>query len=94
MAGGIEPPLTHDLMLLLEKVLLVDPAAEALRDSLSLLMPYAVEVRYPDDLFMPSDQDASEAREAAGRARLPRLPRLASALAFALALARGPKRKL
>jgi len=28
-------------------------------------MPYAVEIRYPDDFFMPSEQDAKEARVAA-----------------------------
>ena len=30
-------------------------------------MPYAVEIRYPDDWFMPSQEDAKEAREAAGK---------------------------
>ena len=27
-------------------------------------MPYAVEIRYPDDWFMPTEQDALEARSA------------------------------
>ncbi len=36
-----------------------------MRDSLVLLMPYAVEIRYPDDWFMPSAEDAVEANEAA-----------------------------
>ena len=35
-----------------------------LRDDLALLMPYAVEIRYPDDWFMPTEEDAKEAREA------------------------------
>ena len=39
--------------------------AENLRDALAILMPYAVEIRYPDDLYIPSDEDAREAREAA-----------------------------
>jgi HEPN domain-containing protein len=59
------PPVTHDLMLLLEKVLKRNPEAEKLRDYLAILMPYAVEIRYPDDLFMPTEEDAKEAREAA-----------------------------
>ena len=42
-------------------------AAEKLRDTLAILMPYAVEIRYPDDWFMPSEDDAKEAREAAGK---------------------------
>jgi len=40
-------------------------AAEQLRDILILLMPYAVEVRYPDDYSMPSAEDTRQARKAA-----------------------------
>jgi len=61
---GQLPPITHDLLLLLEKVLPSNPEAEQLRDSLVLLMPYAVEICYPDDWFMPSADDALEARTA------------------------------
>jgi len=63
-------PLTHDLLLILEEILLLDSGAEELRDALALLTPYAVEIRYPDDLYMPSCEDATEAREAATRIRL------------------------
>jgi len=59
------PPVTHDLLLLLESVLPSSPKAESLRDSLVLLMPYAVEIRYPDDGFMPSADDTRKARAAA-----------------------------
>ena len=59
------PSHTHDLLLLLERVLPFNPEAENLRETLSLLMPYAVEIRYPDDWFLPSAEDAHEAREAA-----------------------------
>ncbi len=62
---GQSPPVTHDLLLLLEKVLPSSPEAEELRDLLALLMPYAVEIRYPDDWFIPSAEDTAEAREAA-----------------------------
>ena len=66
LAGkGRRYPLTHDLLLLLENVLSEAPDAEALRDSLAVLQPYAIEVRYPDDLFMPTLEDAHEARSAA-----------------------------
>ena len=65
VAGGHPAPRTHDLLLLLEEVLRTSPAAEALRDALALLMPYAVEVRYPDEWFEPSAEDAREARQAA-----------------------------
>ncbi len=66
-AGGRAYPFTHDLLLILEKVLEIDSGAERLRDDLSILMPYAVEIRYPDDWFMPSLEDAREAREAVER---------------------------
>ena len=58
-------PITHDLLAILENILSINPDVEQLRDDLALLTPYAVEVRYPDDFFMPSLQDAREAREAA-----------------------------
>jgi len=61
------PPLTHDLFLILEKILPMDKDAENLRDSLAILMPYAVEIRYPDDWYLPTEKDALEAREAAAQ---------------------------
>ena len=64
VGNGKQYPFTHDLFMILEKVLPLNTDAEALRDSLSILIPYAVEVRYPDDWYMPSDEDAKEAREA------------------------------
>lgn len=64
-ATGQTPPITHDLLLLLEKILPLNPEAEGLRDDLALLTPYAVEMRYPDDWFMPSEEDAKEARRSA-----------------------------
>ncbi len=63
---GISAPRVHDLLAILQRVLLQDESAEELRDPLSDLNPYAVEIRYPDEGFMPSRQDAREAREAAG----------------------------
>ena len=68
LAGSKQPnPRTHDLFLILEKILSLDSKAEQLRDALSILMPYAVEIRYPDDWFMPSEQDVKEARDAASK---------------------------
>ena len=65
VARGIQPPFTHDLLLLLETILPYCADAEALRDNLALLMPYAVGVRYPDELLLPNREDAYEARQAA-----------------------------
>ena len=64
---GKDYPFTHDLLLLLENVLRISRDAERLRDDLSILMPYAVEIHYPDDWFMPSLDDAKEARDSAER---------------------------
>lgn len=65
VARGCEYPLTHNLFVILEKVLEFDPSAESLRETLSLLNPYSVEVRYPGDAWMPTVDDAKEARQAA-----------------------------
>ncbi len=65
VARGVPPPLTHDLLLLLEEILPYCADVEMLRDDLALLMPYAVGIRYPDESFMPTHEDACEARQAA-----------------------------
>ena len=65
VAHGCEYPITHNLFVILEKVIEFDAAAESLRQSLALLNPYSVEVRYPGDAWMPSPDDAAEARQAA-----------------------------
>ena len=63
-------PITHDLLLILEKILPLNSGAEKLRDILAILMPYAVEIRYPDDWYMPSEEDAREARDAVNKVKL------------------------
>lgn len=64
VANGCSYPISHDLIIILEKILSLNSSAEVLRDDLALLMPYAVEIRYPDDWFMPTEDDAKEARKA------------------------------
>ena len=64
---GREYPISHDLLLILEKILPLNSEAENLRDSLSILMPYSVEIRYPDDWYMPAEEDDREARNAADK---------------------------
>jgi len=65
VAHGYEYPITHNLFVVMEKVLEFDPSAESLRETLALLNPYSVEVRYPGDAWMPTPEDAKEARQAA-----------------------------
>ncbi len=67
IANTINPPRTHDLMLLLENILPIAPSVALLRSPLAILMPYAVEIRYPDDWFIPSLDDTREAREMAAQ---------------------------
>ena len=64
---GQEYPLSHDLLLILEKILQLNSEAENLHDSLAMLMPYSVEIRYPDDWYMPAEDDAREAKDAADK---------------------------
>jgi len=59
-------PITHDLLLILEHILSINPQAEILRPTLAMLNPYSVAVRYPDTDFVPALIDAQEARSAAG----------------------------
>lgn len=67
VANSSPYPISHDLILILEKILPFDSSAEVLREDLALLMPYAIEIRYPDDWVMPTEEDAKEAREAVSR---------------------------
>lgn len=62
IANNTMPSRTHDLMILLENVSTINSTVTVLRAPLANLMPYAVEIRYPDDWFMPSLEDAEEAR--------------------------------
>ena len=67
-AKGIPPPRSHDLLLLLEHVLSLEPHAASLRNDLVVLTPYAVAARYPDcDADQPTLDDAREARQCAER---------------------------
>ena len=47
--AGISFPRTHDLVLLLDLVLPVEPMWEVHRDALSILSGYGVEFRYPGE---------------------------------------------
>ena len=67
VGNGRPPPRSHDLFLLLETVGTLSGEPESLREALAILMPYAVEIRQPQDGIVPSEEDAREAREAAGQ---------------------------
>jgi HEPN domain-containing protein len=56
---------THDLETLLNLVVADYPALETLRNSAELLSPYAMDFRYPGDLFVPSAEETQKAFAAA-----------------------------
>ena len=64
---GAQPLRTHDLLALLEEArrLTSIPVPDAVASACVILNPYSVEVRYPDDDWMPTLDDAREARQTA-----------------------------
>ena len=48
--AGISFPKTHDLVLLLDRILSVEPLWEVHRDDLAVLSGFGVEFRYPGEL--------------------------------------------
>ncbi|MCK4304583.1 MAG: HEPN domain-containing protein [Candidatus Eisenbacteria sp.] len=63
---SIPPPRTHDLIDLYSRILTQSPDIKELREALLILQPYAVDVRYPDADWMPTVEEAIDARKAAG----------------------------
>ena len=57
----------HDLIALAELAANKCPEISSYRDDLALLNTYAVEVRYPDDFFMPDAREAKDAFVISGR---------------------------
>ena len=58
---GIPFPKTYDLGRLIEICSQNDTAFNALMDKAELLSNYGVEVRYPDELYLPSAKETQEA---------------------------------
>jgi HEPN domain-containing protein len=54
-------PKTHVLEDLIKACSKIDPQFDTFLDQAGALSDYAVEMRYPDDYFMPSEQEAKEA---------------------------------
>jgi HEPN domain-containing protein len=65
VAHGCEFPITHNLFVILDKVVECDRSAESLRETLAVLNPYSVEIRYPGDELTLTIDSAAEARRAA-----------------------------
>jgi HEPN domain-containing protein len=62
-------PWSHNLSDLVVKCLQVDNSFLSIQRDAEILTPYAVEMRYPDDSYIPSKEEAEEAYEIACRIR-------------------------
>lgn len=60
-ARQITFPKIHDLVRLLDIITPMFPAMESYREAFSELSEYSVEIRYPDDWFEPTRDDAEKA---------------------------------
>jgi HEPN domain-containing protein len=58
-------PRTHDVRLLLQLAITVEPNLQAYEEASELLTPYATEFRYPSDVMNPTDEELTEALEKA-----------------------------
>ncbi len=62
-------PRSHNLSDLVVKCLQVDNSFLSIQRDAEILTPYAVEMCYPDDSYIPSKEETEEAYEIAGRIR-------------------------
>jgi len=58
-------PRTHDLRLLLQLAIAINPDFQRHQETSELLTPYATEFRYPSDVMQPTEEELKEAIEKA-----------------------------
>jgi HEPN domain-containing protein len=58
-------PRTHDIRLLLQLAIDINPDFESYQEASEILTPYATEYRYPSDLMQPTLEELEEAIEKA-----------------------------
>lgn len=59
--SGKRYPFTHNLADLVAICMNVDPTFAVIQRKAETLTPFAVEIRYPDDFYMPTRQEAEQA---------------------------------
>jgi HEPN domain-containing protein len=69
VAHNQNPPKTHNISELLKQCAVIDKGFEQYSDKMAYLTEYAVEVRYPDDFYMPTIIEADGALVAAQQIR-------------------------
>jgi HEPN domain-containing protein len=60
-------PRTHDLRLLLQLTMVINPDFEAYQEAAELLTPYATEFCYPSEVMQPTPEELREAIEKANK---------------------------
>jgi HEPN domain-containing protein len=58
-------PRTHDVRLLLQLAIAVEPSLQVHQEASEILTPYATEFRYPSDVMQPTEEELTEALEKA-----------------------------
>ena len=58
-------PRTHDLRLLVQLALVLNPSFQDYQEAAELLTPYATAFRYPSDVMQPTAEELQEAIERA-----------------------------
>ncbi len=58
-------PRTHDLRLLVQLALVINPSFQDYQEAAELLTPYATAFRYPSDVMQPTAEELQEAIEGA-----------------------------
>jgi len=58
-------PRTHDIRLLIQLAIAINPSFEAYQETSELLTPYAIEFRYPSDVMEPTSEELEEALQKA-----------------------------
>lgn len=76
VSKGVTAPRIHDLVVLLTHVAHYEPTVSDLEEDCRNLTYFAVNTRYPDDLFEPDETDGRSMVEAAKRVRAYVLPRI------------------
>jgi HEPN domain-containing protein len=54
-------PRTHDIRLLIQLAIVIEPQLERYQDTSELLTPYATEFRYPSDVMQPTTEELEDA---------------------------------
>ena len=58
-------PKTHDIMLLVQLAISINPDFEKYQEASEILTPYATEFRYPSDIMQPTPEELEDALDKA-----------------------------